>query len=156
MWSLSRSQASPKIDLCRPLGMIDERITISLSLEDRLVAMSLVVIHREVPVPFEECGEAIFRILFRCAVDLPWVPQEKIQRRPRDRPFPATRFKLMCFPFAALISDDFFKVSEVEIGCISSETVAARFTGKEMMQVAAHRLRFSEPGLRNDVFAIER
>jgi hypothetical protein len=106
--------------------MIDERITISLSLEDRLVAMSLVVIHREVPVPFEECGEAIFRILFRCAVDLAWVPKEKIERRSRNRPFPAAGLEPMLFPFAALVSHHFVKIREVEVGRIAAKTVAAR------------------------------
>lgn len=98
MWSLSRPQASSEIDLSRPLGMVDERITISLSLEDRLVAMSLVVIHREVLVPFEERGETIFRILFRCAVDLARVSQEKIQRRSRNRPFPPRRARTDALP----------------------------------------------------------
>ena len=136
--------------------MVDERIAVSLSLEDRLVAMPLIVIHGKVLMPCEECGDTILRVLFRGSVDLSRVPQEKIQRRPRHRPFPAARFELLLFPFAALISYDLFKVREVEVRSISSETVATGFTGKEMMQVAAHRLYFPEPGLRNDVLAIER
>ena len=66
--------------------MVDERIAVSLSLEDCLVTMPLIVIHGEVLMPFEERGDTILRVLFRCSVDLSWVPQEKIQRRPRDRP----------------------------------------------------------------------
>lgn len=136
--------------------MVDERIAVSLSFKNRLVAMPLVVVYGEVLMPFEERGDTIFRIFLHRSVDLPWVPQEKIQRRPRNRPFPATRFELMFLPFAALISDDFFKVKKIKIGGISPETVAARFTGEEMVQVAAHRLHFPKPGLRNDVFAIKR
>ena len=84
--------------------MVDERIAVSLSLEDCLVTMPLIVIHGEVRMPFEEHGDTILRVLFRCSVDLSWVPQEKIQRRPRDRPLPNSRFEPKVFPFTALIS----------------------------------------------------
>lgn len=90
--------------------MVDERIAVVLLLEDRLVAMPFVVIHEEGLMPCEECDDTILRVLFRCSVDLPWVPEEKIQRRPRNRFFSFLRFELMFFPFAALISYDFFKV----------------------------------------------
>ena len=79
--------------------------------------MPLVVVHGEVLMPFEERDETILRIFFRRSVDFSWVPQEKIQRRPRDRSLSDTRFELMIFPFAAVISYDFFNVREVKIRC---------------------------------------
>src|SRR5262245_22423810 len=72
----------------RDAGIVDQRVPVSLSLEDGLVAVVLPARRWKARMPLQQSPEALARQLALGIADLPWIPQEKIESRPRNRPLP--------------------------------------------------------------------
>jgi hypothetical protein len=83
--------------------------------------------------------------LFERGLGLPGVAKQKVERRARDRAFAARRLKADRLALAAYSPNGFLEIGEVDLGEVAAERTAGGLAGKEVVEVAPHRLGLAEP-----------
>src|SRR5262245_28491033 len=120
--------------------MVDKRVPVSLALEDRRVAMALVLADLFVLVPLEDQRERFLRVLAE-----PGVAKREVERRPGRRALPAPGLEARPLALAAFLAHHFEVVGEVGVRRARAEVVALHLAREQVMQVAALRLLVPEP-----------
>src|SRR5262245_34642870 len=129
--------------------MVDQRVPVPLALEDRGVAVPLVLAGLLVPVPLEEHRERFLRVLAE-----PGVAKREVERRPGGGPFPAPGLEAAHLALAAFLAHDLEVVGEIGVRRARAEVVALLLAREQVVQVAAPGLLVSEPRLGNGVLAV--
>lgn len=113
--------------------MVNEWITVTLSTEDRHIAMAFVVVNRMFVMPVQQDRQTILGVFGGLIIDLSFVSEEKVESGPGDGPFSVPWFEFIAVSLATVILYGFFKISEVKIWRVSSKTIASGFAGEQMM-----------------------
>lgn len=142
---ISKTAESPfERDGFRNLREINQWVAIPLFSKNRLITVLLIRPGRIVAMPVQENRETGSRKLDRPVANQAGISQQKVKGRTRDRPMPCSGVKLVRLPSPAFLPDHFFCRIKVKIRNVASKRIAFRFTSKQVMEIASHRLLFRE------------
>ena len=142
----------------RPVRMIDEGIAVALNLLNRQVAVLLMFIRSNGFMPFEEHLDAVAVVGLPGDVELIRIAKGKVQGSTCHLGFAYERLEERLLLEATVGSRGFVgdrELAKVAVLMIVAETVTARFTTEQVMEIASHGFLLGKPRLRHDMFRVE-
>ena len=116
--------------------------------------VALVLADRILLVPRKQDLESIGSELSLGVANHSRVAEQEVERGARHRTFAGGGLEAHRLEPTAGIANRRQGVGKVDVGKVAAEAVAADLAGKEVVDVAAHRLVLAEPRLRDDVLAV--